>query len=110
MIGQQISPILEEIELALLEFEINLPGRKPQYTDAGFLAATIIFSSVCQDKMWELMEREKMTFEDRCNMSTKLGEEIRKLIQVYCDIDTREMVRKVNGIDNQNRVTVCKYD
>jgi len=101
MIGQRISPILEEIEMALLEFEVNLPGRKVQYTDAGFLASIKIFLTACQDKMWELMEKENMSMVDRENMATKLGEDIRKLIKTYCDIDTWELVKEVNGVDQR---------
>jgi hypothetical protein len=57
MIGKKLSPILSEIESALIEFEINV-ARPPEYTDEGFRASVKIFLSVMLDKMWKLQEDE----------------------------------------------------
>ncbi len=90
MIGKKISPILEEIEITLFEFEANV-GMKPEFTDDGFRAGIKIFSSVLMDKIWELQENENISIEDRINMVQKVGEDIRKLVKIYTDIDTHKL-------------------
>ncbi len=90
MIGTKISPILEEIEDTLLEFEANV-GMKPNFTDDGFRAGIKIFSSVLMDKIWELQEDENISIEDRIKMVQKVGEDIRKLVKTYTDIDTHKL-------------------
>ena len=92
MIGQKLSPILEEIEMTLLEFEANR-GIKPEYTIEGFRAGIKIFMSVMVDKIFELQENENMTLEDRLKMVEKVGGEIRKIVKVYTDIDTHELYK-----------------
>ena len=91
-IGQKLSPILEEIEGTLLEAEAF--GDKPEYTQNGFRAAVKIFMSALMDKMWDVQEKEKLDMTDRANMATKSGEEIRKLIKTYTDIDTFKFYEK----------------
>jgi hypothetical protein len=88
-IGEKISPILTEIEDTLWEFEAN-NGQKPDFTDEGFRAATKIFMSVLMDKIWELQQDENISMENRCNMVQKAGEDVRKLIKTYTNIDTHE--------------------
>lgn len=95
MIGKRLSPILEEIETTLLEFEVNR-GEKPEYTIEGFRAATKIFMSAVMDKMWDVQERENMSIDDRVQMAEKAGNEIRKLIKVYTDIDTHSLYETVD--------------
>lgn len=51
MLGEQLNPILLEIEDAILEFEVEF-GYKPEYTLEGFRAATKIFMSTIMDKLW----------------------------------------------------------
>ena len=92
MIGEKISPILEEIESALWEFEAN-SGSKPEYTIEGFRAATKIFMSVLMDKVWELQQDEKIDIKDRESMVIKLGNDVRNLIKTYTDIDTYELYK-----------------
>lgn len=92
MIGAKFSPILEEIENALWEFEIY--GKTTlQYTDEGFRAATKIFMSALMDKMWNLQEAEGMNMADRGNMATKAGEDLRNLIKTYTNIDTHKLYK-----------------
>ncbi len=87
MIGKKLSPVLEEIELAILEYEVNI-GLKPNFTPEGFRAIIKIFMSAFTDKIWELQEAERMDIETREKMVTKAGEELRKLIKIYAGIDT----------------------
>lgn len=90
MIGEKLSPILEEIEYALWEFEAN-GGSKPNYTIEGFRGGIKIFISVIMDKIWELQQDESISMEDRMNMAQKAGEDIRKLVKTYTDIDTHSL-------------------
>ncbi len=92
MIGEQLSKILTEIEAALFEYEVNV-GNKPNYTIDGFRAATKIFMSAMMDKIYELQEGEKMGLDDKCNMAQKCGEDLRKLVKTYTNIDTHELYR-----------------
>lgn len=91
-IGQKISPILEEIENTLWEFEAY-NGSKPEYTDAGFRSATKIFMSVIMDKMWKLQDKENITLEDRQNMALKAGEAVRGFVKTYTNIDTHDLYK-----------------
>jgi hypothetical protein len=92
MIGKKISPILSEIESALIEFEINV-AKPPEYTDEGFRAAVKIFLSVMLDKMWKLQEDEGIDINTRADMAEKLGNELRNIIRVYTNIDTHSLYK-----------------
>lgn len=92
MIGEKLSEVLYSIETALIEFEANV-AKPPQYTDDGFRAASKIFISAMLDKMWKLQEAEGMDINDRGEMAAKLGEEIRKLVRVYTNIDTHYLYK-----------------
>ena len=92
MLGEKLSSILEELEDTLLEFEVEF-GYKPEYTLEGFRAATKIFMSTIMDKLWELQEADKISQEDRENMATKCGEDLRKFIKTYTDIDTFDLYK-----------------
>ena len=92
MIGKKLSPILSEIESALIEFEINV-ARPPEYTDEGFRAAIKIFMSAMLDKMWKLQEDEDIDIGARADMATKLGNELRNIVRVYTNIDTRDLYK-----------------
>jgi len=92
MIGKKLSPILSEIESALMEFEINV-AKPPQYTDEGFRAAVRIFLSTMLDKMWKLQEDEGIDIDTRADMAEKLGSEIRNIVRVYTNIDTHDLYK-----------------
>lgn len=92
MIGKKLSPILSEIESALIEFEINV-AKPPEYTDEGFRASVKIFLSVMLDKMWKLQEDEGIDINTRADMAEKLGSEIRNIIRVYTNIDTHSLYK-----------------
>lgn len=94
MIGQRISPVLNEIEDVLWEFEDD-KGTKPEYTIEGFRSGIKIFMSVLLDKMWELQEKENLSIEVRCSMAQKLGESVRKIVKMYTNIDTHSLYHKV---------------
>ncbi|RLF56674.1 MAG: hypothetical protein DRN27_09235 [Thermoplasmata archaeon] len=92
MIGEKLSEVLVEIENTLWEFEAN-GGTKPEYTIDGFRAGIKIFMSVLMDRIWELQQDDKIDLQDRLNMANKAGEDVRKLIKIYTDIDTHELYK-----------------
>lgn len=92
-IGERLSPILEEIEMTLIEFEANI-NSQPKFTDKALRSATKIFMAVVLDEMFELQFNEGMAIEDRCNMAQKCGEEIRKIIKTYTGKDTFDFYQK----------------
>lgn len=93
MIGEKLSPILQEIENSIWEFELVIAD-KPNYTEDGFKAGIKIFMSVMMDKMWELQDNENIDLADRINMAEKLGNDIRNLVKTYTDIDTHTLYNK----------------
>jgi len=100
MIGQKISPILEEIEDTLWEFEAN-DGSKPNYTIEGFRGGVKIFMSVLMDKIWELQSNEKIPMENCIQMVEQAGKDVRQLIKTYTDIDTHQLYELKN--DNSKK-------
>ena len=88
MIGHKISPILEEIELALLEHEGPI-----EFTHEGFRAALKIFFDAMLDKMWALQTNEDIDQQDRELMAEKLGEELRAMVKTYTNIDTFDLYK-----------------
>ena len=83
-LGKKLSPILSEIEYTLLEFHEHKPG----FDDEGFRASIYIFQSAILDKMWELQEKEDISFEVRSDMAQKCGESIKSLVKTFTNIDT----------------------
>lgn len=92
MIGEKLSPILEEISETIIEFNVY-NGSKPNYTEDAFRAATNIFMSVLMDKMWEFQEKEGMPMDIRGEMSESAGNSLKNLIKKYTDIDTHKMFK-----------------
>lgn len=90
MIGQKLSPILEEIESVLIEFTAQEIG-PPKFTEDGFRGAAYIFFTVLMDKMWLLQEKEDITKEQRIAMVQEAGEKLKHFIKVYTDIDTHTL-------------------
>lgn len=52
------------------------------------------------DKIFELQEDGNISIEDRINMIQKVGEDIRKLIKTYTDIDTHKLDHDLNASIN----------
>lgn len=88
MIGKELSDIFSKVANTLWRFEVDL-GMKPGYTEEGFKGGIKIFMSVLMDKIFELQEDEDLSIEDRMNMATKAGEDIRKLVKTYTGLDTK---------------------
>ena len=91
-LGKKLSPILEELELLLIEHEAN-NQTKPNFPETSLRSVTKIFSSVVMDIMFNLQDEENLIIEDRCNMATKFGEDLRKIIKTYTGKDTHNFYR-----------------
>jgi hypothetical protein len=65
---------------------------KPNYTDSDFLNIILIFQLALMDKMYDLQLREQMNEEDMTNMARNCGQELRKFIKTYTNLDTVELV------------------
>ena len=81
MIGKKLSPVLEEMEATLWEYEA-FNGAKPNYTLEGFRASTKIFMSALLDKA------EGVSQEDTLKAVEKLGQDVRALVFNATGIDT----------------------
>jgi hypothetical protein len=88
-LGEKLSPILSEIEGALLDNYETKPG----FDDEGFRASIFIFQSALLDKMWELQEKEDIQIETRADMAEKCGEAIRSIIKTFTNIDTHNLYK-----------------
>lgn len=86
-ITERLRRILVHIEDAMWEHEIT-KVTPIDFTNDGFRAAVKIFATALMAKQWELQERENLALEDREAMSTKCGQDIRKLVKIYTDIET----------------------
>lgn len=88
-LGQKINPILIEIEAALWE----ATGMKLEFPNESLRAATKIFMEVMLDKTFNLQNNESMDMEDRLNMAQRLGEDLRKIIKTYTNIDSHDFYK-----------------
>lgn len=84
--GKIMSPILLDVELAIADYTTQV-GKKPNYDKHALRSATNIFISTLMDRVWELQEKEEMDLEIRNKMAKKCGEEVKKIVKVYTDID-----------------------
>jgi len=91
-LGIQISPILEELETALLEHQIQANDILV-FSKNGFRASIKIFMDVMLAQMWDLTTNECMAQPDKENMAKKLGEDLRALVKTYTNIDTHELYK-----------------
>lgn len=90
--GENLSKVLEKIENTLWSFEVEI-GTPPNFTNDGLRAATKIFASCLIDKIWNLQEDENMSMEDRSAMVEKAGNDLKKLVKIYTNIDTTDLYK-----------------
>jgi hypothetical protein len=64
---------------------------KPNYTNREFMNACIIFHNALMDKMYDNQDFDDMLIDDRMNMATSCGTELRNLIRTYTGLDTHEV-------------------
>lgn len=85
--------VLEVIASYILEQNAEAVGNenKPNYTNSDFMNCLIIFQNALMDKMYDNQEYDKMSIENRINMATKCGLDLRKLIHTYTGLDTNNI-------------------
>ena len=88
---------LEFIANDLLEQNISRETEnKPNYNNREFMNAVIIFETALMDKMWDnVMEFDKISYEERMKMATSCQKELRKLIHTYTSLDIDEFEKFV---------------
>jgi hypothetical protein len=64
---------------------------KPNYSNRDFMNCVIIFQNALMDKMYDNQDYDKMSLEDRINMTFKCGQNLRKLIFTYTNLDTHKV-------------------
>jgi hypothetical protein len=89
-IGKKLSPILEEIEMMLWEYEAN-NATPPEFPNEALRSSLKILMSVLLDKIWNLQENEKMNLDNRLKMAEHAGKELKKLVLEMTGIDTTEL-------------------
>ena len=84
---------LEIIAMDLLGQSADANGNeaKPNYTNRDFMNTVIIFQTALMDKMFDNQDYDKMSIEDRCNMATRCGQELRKLIHTFTNLDMHKV-------------------
>jgi len=87
-IGQKFTPILEEIEAALWEFEYEMPNTRPVYDGTALRSASKIFLSTLLDKMWTKQEQYDMPQKQREEMVLYIGTAFQELIEEATDLDS----------------------
>ena len=92
-------PILKEIASGMLETsEI-----KPNFSNDALLDATLIFQTVLFDKVHDLQTDEKMKLKYGLEMAESLGNELKKLIKTYTNLDTHELVKNYGTSSTSSR-------
>lgn len=86
-IGEQLSPVLVEIEETLWEHEATI-ATKPEYTLAGFRAAAKIFTSAMLDYTFSRDAAMGMNIQQMAADAEKLGQDLRNLMLKYTGIDS----------------------
>lgn len=78
---------LEEIANSYLDQN----GQKPNFSNRDFFNAILIFQTALMDKTFDNQNFDNMPLEQRLEMATKCGEDLRKLIHTYTGLDTHKI-------------------
>lgn len=100
--GEKFSAPLHAISVCIWERKANMPNDKPCYTDEGFEAAVNLFFDVILDRMYDYQERLGLLGPLREKMAVDCGNDVRRIILQYTDVDTRKLAKDVmNGIEKE---------
>lgn len=105
MIGKKLSPVLEEMEATLWEYEA-FNGAKPNYTLEGFRASTKIFMSALLDKFFEKQQAEGVSpgylITESKIMSMKQNEETKALQEEIRTLkaEKKELACRLSGLSS----------
>jgi hypothetical protein len=92
---RMFSEVLIDLEEILLRHEATI-NTKPNYHPTAFRAACRIFLSAILDAMFDVQVYDNMDIEDRKLMAENCGNEIKKLIYKYTNIDTTKLYDKAH--------------
>jgi hypothetical protein len=92
--GEIIEPGIESI--ARIVITHNTEFDYPVYfTDKSFLHLIFVLNSAVFERMWDVMEFDKMSHEDRKLMTESFAGEFRSLIRKYTNIDTVKLAHDI---------------
>ncbi len=66
-------------------------GEKPNFTNRDFMNTIIIFQTALMDKLFDNQNYDKMDIENRMKMAEACGNDLRKLIHTYTNLDTHNI-------------------
>lgn len=66
-------------------------GLKPNFTNRDFMNTIIIFQTALMDKLFDNQNYDKMDIENRKKMAFSCGNDLRKLIHTYTNLDTHNI-------------------
>ena len=94
-LGIRLSPILEEIELTLLEREANAPGFKCGFDDKALRAIVKIFSTILLEYCYKDSLRSNYTEQQRLDRAYALAVRIKQLVFEFTGMDSIELNRQL---------------
>ena len=80
----------DKLELIANDFLLQ-NGEKPNFTNRDFMNAIIIFQTALMDKLFDNQNYDKMDIENRMKMAESCGNDLRKLIHTYTNLDTHKI-------------------
>jgi len=80
----------KELELIANDY-LEQNGEKPNFTNRDFLNAVIIFQTALMDKLFDNQNYDKMDVENRMKMAEACGNDLRKFIHTYTNLDTHNI-------------------
>lgn len=92
--GEKMAPILEELETAVWEHNVNFEGERPMYPDSAMRSAACIFVDVLMDRMSAEQERKDIPIGMRELQAETAGSVIRQIIMRFTGLDTHELMKE----------------
>ena len=81
-----------ENKLELIATELlDKSDLQPHWTNRTFMNALIIFQTALMDKMYDNQNYDNMDIQNRMEMANQCGNDLRKLIHTYTNLDTHDL-------------------
>ena len=80
----------KELELIANDY-LEQNGEKPNFTNRDFMNTIIIFQTALMDKLFDNQNYDKMDIENRMKMAEACGNDLRKFIHTYTNLDTHNI-------------------
>jgi hypothetical protein len=89
--------VLSELEGAFLDqavlYETGCKREAPQYSVEALRSVTYMFISVLLAKAYEKMKAEHLSLDQCGEIATKIGEDIKELIQKHTGLNSHEFLK-----------------